>query len=205
MGCPINLVLASSSPRRRQLLTEMGWSSFKTRPAELDETPLMGEKPEEMVLRLAENKALAVGMHYALDTSVWILGADTTVNVGGIILEKPLDRRDAFRMIKLLAGKTHLVHTGIALVSSGVVRCSAVETTAVTFQSMQDEEIHAFVNTGEGDDKAGAYAIQGKGTFLVERIDGCYFNVVGLPLHRLSLMFAECGWPLASQWECFGS
>ena len=119
MGCPINLVLASSSPRRRQLLTEMGWSSFKTRPAELDETPLMGEKPEEMVLRLAENKALAVGMHYALDTSVWILGADTTVNVGGIILEKPLDRRDAFRMIKLLAGKTHLVHTGIALVSSG--------------------------------------------------------------------------------------
>ena len=205
MGRPINLVLASSSPRRRQLLAELGWNRFKTHPADLDECPLMNEKPEELVLRLAENKALAVAVHYIQDQSAWILGADTTVNVDGTILEKPLDRRDAFRMIKLLAGKTHLVHTGIALVSSGTVRCSAVETTAVTFQPLNDEEINAFVNTGEGDDKAGAYAIQGKGTFLVERIDGCYYNVVGLPLHRLSLMFAECGWPLVSQWECFGS
>lgn len=205
MDRTINLILASASPRRRQLLTEMGWRSFKTHPADLDESPLIHENPEEMVLRLAENKALAVGMHYCDDSSAWILGADTTVNVDGMILEKPRDRKDAFRMIKLLAGRTHLVHTGIALVSLGAVRCSAVETTAVSFQPMNDEEIHAFVNTGEGDDKAGAYAIQGRGTFLVERIDGCYFNVVGLPLHRLSVMFAECGWPLASQWECFGS
>lgn len=181
---------------------ELGWGNFTVCPANLDESALAGEKPEALVLRLAEKKALAVGGEYALDESAWVLGADTIVDVGGVILEKPRDRADAFRMIRLLSGRAHLVHTGVALVHAGTVQRSAVETTTVTFQPLSDEEIHSFVDTGEGDDKAGAYAIQGRGTLLVERIEGCYFNVVGLPLHRVSRMFAECGWSLVSQWEC---
>ena len=170
------LILASSSPRRRELLDNAG-IVFSVRVAGVDETRGEGETAVEYVRRLAEGKARAV----AREADEWVLGADTTVVVDEHILEKPLDAADARRMLILLAGRWHEVVTGICLVHpGGVVVDHAV--TRVRFAPMTEAEIDEYVATGEPEGKAGAYAIQGWASRFVERIEGCYFNVVGLPV-----------------------
>jgi septum formation protein len=173
------LVLASSSPRRSEILTAVGWP-FEAHPAHIDETRLEGESPEEFVGRLAREKAerVAGGRLFGL-----VLGADTTVVVEGHVLEKPRDEDEARRMLRLMSGRWHEVLTGVALVSAESGRAaSGVERTRVRFGEMTDEEIAWHVETGDVLDKAGAYAIQGRAALFIEAIDGDYWNVVGLPV-----------------------
>jgi len=196
MGCPVNLVLASGSPRRRELLTSLGWP-FTVRIPEVDESFLNGEDPEKAVVRLAGAKAEAAASGHPDE---WIVAADTVVSLEGKILGKPSSRGDASRMLSLLSGKTHTVFTGIAVFSpSG--REIGVEGTDVVFRTLGRDEIRAYAESGECGDKAGAYAIQGLGALLVEGIRGDYFNVVGLPLYRLSRMLGSLGFSLSDQWR----
>ena len=175
------LILASRSPRRSELLTAAG-ISFDVLAADIDETPHPNEAPDAYVERLAIEKARAV---LALRPGARVLGADTTVTIDGEILGKPVDEADAFRMLRLLNGRPHDVHTGVALVSATGVR-SAVATTRVWFDTMTDEDISWYVATGEPVDRAGAYAIQGFASRFIPRIDGSYSNVVGLPVALVS-------------------
>jgi len=173
------LILASSSPRRSEILTAVGWP-FETHPAGVDETRLAGEGAEEFVRRLAREKAEAVARTRLFGL---VLGADTTVVVDGEILEKPRDAEDARRMLRRLSGRWHEVLTGVALVRAET-GCSAVgiERTRVRFAETSEEEIAWHVETGDVLDKAGAYAIQGRAALFIEAIDGDYWNVVGLPV-----------------------
>jgi septum formation protein len=173
------LVLASASPRRRELLTQAGFS-FTVQPAHIPEDPFPDEDPIVYVTRLALEKALAVYAQLA-DTSARVLGADTTVIVDKHILGKPEDAADAARMLRLLSGRAHRVATGVALVTACSSQATA-EVTEVYFQPLTDAEIAEYVATGEPMDKAGAYAIQGRAARWIPRIEGCYFNVVGLPI-----------------------
>jgi septum formation protein len=173
------LILASSSPRRSEILTAVGWP-FETHPAGVDETRLAGEGPEAFVTRLAREKAEAVARTRLFGL---VLGADTTVLVGGEILEKPRDAGDARRMLRALSGRWHEVLTGVALVRAETGRVSVgLERTRVRFAETSDEEIDWHVETGDVLDKAGAYAIQGRAALFIEAIEGDYWNVVGLPV-----------------------
>lgn len=176
------LVLASASPRRRELLTQAGFD-FTVDPASIPEDPRPGENPVAYVTRLAREKAQAVyAKRGAQSADAIVLGADTTVVApNGEILGKPADESDAARMLRLLAGATHQVMTGVAVVSAARTEV-AVEVTEVSMLTISDAEIAAYVATGEPMDKAGAYAIQGRAARWIPRIHGCYFNVVGLPL-----------------------
>lgn len=183
------LVLASSSPRRRELLAQAGYR-FEVRPAHIPEDPLPGEDPIAYVTRLAREKAEAVfrdlaGAKFQPEendkSSPVVLGADTTVTLDDMILGKPEDTADAARMLRMLSGRTHRVITGVSVISASRMDVAA-EVTAVHFLTPSDEEIAAYVATGEPMDKAGAYAIQGRAARWIPRIEGCYFNVVGLPL-----------------------
>lgn len=179
------LVLASASPRRRELLTQAGFS-FTVSPVSIDEELRAHENPVAYVTRLAREKAEAVFAE--LDSSAVVIGADTTVVApNGEVLGKPLDAADAARMLRLLSGATHQVITGVAVVSATGVEVAA-EVTHVSVVTLLDEEIAAYVATGEPMDKAGAYAIQGYAARWIPRIHGCYFNVVGLPLALVSGM-----------------
>lgn len=185
------LVLASSSPRRRELLALAGFK-FSAIPAAIPEELRAGESAIAYVTRLAREKAQAVWSQSSAqdreDDALLVLGADTTVVAAdGQILEKPLDEADAVRMLRLLSGTTHLVITGVALVSSSNVEVAA-ELTYVSMLTVSDDEIAAYVATGESMDKAGAYGIQGRASRWVPRIHGCYFNVMGLPLALVSSM-----------------
>lgn len=180
------LILASRSPRRSELLTAAG-ISFEVLAADIDETPYPNEAPATYVERLAIEKARAV---LRLRPASRVLGADTTVTIDGAILGKPVDEADAARMLRLLSGRVHDVHTGVALVSGDGVR-SAVETTRVWFAAMTDEDISWYVATGEPVDRAGAYAIQGYASRFVTRIEGSYSNVVGLPVALVSSILKE--------------
>ena len=180
------LILASASPRRSELLTQIGFS-FEVIPAHIPENPLPGEDPTAYVTRLARQKAEAV---YASVSKIsaspqQVLGADTTVTLDSHILGKPEDAADAARMLRLLSGRTHRVITGVALVTGQSTEVAA-EGTLVTFLALSEAQIAAYVATGEPMDKAGAYAIQGLAARWIPRIEGCYFNVVGLPLARVS-------------------
>jgi septum formation protein len=169
-------VLASQSPRRAEILRQAG-ISFIVRSAPVDETPLPGERPEDYVQRLAEAKAMAI----RAEPEETVLGADTTVVVEGEMLGKPVDAADARRMLAALAGRRHQVLTGICLRrGSQVLRDFAA--THVWFAPMTEIEIDEYADSGEPMDKAGGYAIQGLASKFIERIDGCYFNVVGLPV-----------------------
>jgi septum formation protein len=183
------LVLASASPRRRELLTQAGFV-FSVHPAHIPEDPLPGEEPIAYVTRLARQKAEAVFTELSAAGSqegLAVLGADTTVTLDGHILAKPEDAADAARMLRLLSGRTHRVITGVAVAAAGRVEVAA-EVTAVRFLTLSEEEIAAYIATGEPMDKAGAYAIQGGAAKWIPRIEGCYFNVVGLPVALVGTM-----------------
>ena len=184
----IRILLASGSPRRRALLHDLGWN-FEVRSPDVDETPLPGEGSEALCERLARLKAGAV---HDVDKDTLVVAADTIVVVDGRILGKPADREEARRMLRLLQGRGHEVMTGVAVRCGGQV-LSGVERTAVHFRPLSEAETSAYAATGEGDDKAGAYAIQGKGALLISAIEGDYFNVVGLPLCRLGHMLESLG------------
>lgn len=200
----MNIVLASSSPRRKELLEQIGIKPIII-PAEVDESSLAADSAEELVEVLAEAKAQWV--FAKLDKSNYsspgfVLGADTVVVLDGQVLGKPVDAENAKNMLRTLSGKTHHVITGVCLISIPQGKIDTWhEVTKVTFRPLSDAEIAAYVMTGEPMDKAGAYGIQGKGALLVEKIDGCYNNVVGLPLGRLGEKLAEMG---VNLWETFG-
>jgi septum formation protein len=201
---PARLILASASPRRRELLAQAGFS-FTVESADVDESLRDGEEPAAYVLRLAVEKAQAVfarhsessgvplsGAPFMTASSSWVglnnaplivLGADTSVVLDGEILAKPEDAADAMRMLRRLSGRTHQVLTGVAAVTrAGVV--SGVETTEVVFAPIPETALAAYCATVEPLDKAGAYGIQGYAARWIPRIDGCYFNVMGLPIAR---------------------
>jgi septum formation protein len=181
----MHLVLASASPRRRELLTQAGFT-FDVHPAHIPEDPRPGEDPIVYVTRLAREKARTV-FGELKDPAATVLGADTTVTLDNHILGKPEDAADAARMLRLLSGRTHRVITGVAVVTTDSAEVAA-EVTGVRFLELSDEEIAAYVATGEPMDKAGAYAIQGRAARWIPRVEGCYFNVVGLPLSLVSTM-----------------
>lgn len=184
------MYLASQSPRRRELLEELGFS-LRVVPADIDEAHRAGEVPRDLVLRLAEQKAEASRARLAgrADDEL-LLAADTVVWTGDDALGKPADDADARRMLRELSGRTHHVSTGVCLLrlscqAQVVAARSFVETCAVTFFDLTDAQIAAYVASGEPRDKAGAYGIQGLGRLLVRGIEGDYFTVVGLPMARL--------------------
>jgi septum formation protein len=173
------LILASKSPRRRYLLEKAGLE-FTVIPSEVDENAAIRSAPESYVKSLAEAKAGDISSRYP---DSWIIGADTVVFIDNTILEKPASRDEAWAMLKRLSAKTHQVHTGYCICrkSSGHFFSECV-TTDVSFKKLSAMEINWYISSGEPFDKAGAYAIQGLGTFLVKRINGSYTNVVGLPV-----------------------
>ena len=181
------VILASASPRRADLLTAAG-VSFEVRAVDVDERPRDGEAAADYVARVAADKATA-----CLATSdEAVLAADTVVVVDGVILGKPADDGDAARMLRLLSGRGHDVLTGVAVRRGGAVTVG-VDTTAVVFAPLSDADIAWYVASGEPRDKAGAYAVQGLAARFVERIDGSYSNVVGLPIALVSRMLAGSG------------
>ncbi|MEP7113789.1 MAG: Maf family protein [Ilumatobacteraceae bacterium] len=181
------VVLASASPRRHELLTKIG-VQFEVRVPDIDESPHDDESPIEYVRRLATAKVAAVE---ATDGEL-VIGADTTVDVESQILGKPGDDRDAGAMLRRLSGRSHRVHTGVA-VSFGGRELVDVCTTMVTFVTLDDPAIQWYVSTGEPMGKAGAYALQGAGAVLVSGVDGSVSNVIGLPLHVLVELAASVG------------
>lgn len=188
---PPALILASASPRRRELLASLGLR-FTVRAADLDETPGAGEPPEETVVRLARGKAAAQAASGEI-----VLAADTVVVIDGELLGKPRDRDDARRMLARIAGREHTVLTGVALEEPGRGRrASALDRTQVRMAPLSPAEIDWYVGTGEPLDKAGSYAIQDLGALLVEEIHGNYTNVVGLPLPLTRRLFRELEWEL---------
>lgn len=185
------LVLASASPRRRELLAQAGFA-FDVITADIPELRKPGEDPIRFVTRLAREKAEAVAERHSIPPDMIVIGADTIVLVDDEILGKPEDAVDAARMLRLLSGRTHQVITGVCLLK-GSQRQRAAEVTFVRFNTLSDREIEEYIATGEPMDKAGAYAIQGRAGRWVPRIQGCYFNVVGLPLALVSSMIEAMG------------
>jgi septum formation protein len=191
------LVLASASPRRQELLRNAS-IPFEVRPTNIPEVPQPGEAPRAFAERMAREKALAV---FRLLPNDFVLGADTIVIVDAEILGKPRDRADAVRMLRLLSGRKHQVTTGVCLLGlrprdeNGKIGFEDVksETTLVTMDPLGEDDIHGYVSTGEPMDKAGAYAIQGRASRWISRIEGDYFNVVGLPVSLVYKMLREHG------------
>ena len=182
------VVLASSSPRRRELLTLIG-VRHAVRAADIDETPYAGEIPRAHAERLAREKTTAVA---ELEHDAVVIGADTIVVVDGDILGKPRDERDAAVMLRRLSGRTHMVLTAVA-VARGRRLVSGVEPVDVTFRRLTDDDITRYIATREPMDKAGAYGIQGFGATIVERVDGDYFAVMGLALGLMVRLMAQLG------------
>ncbi len=188
------LVLASASPRRQELLYNAG-IEFAIEPADIDETPRPGETAQACAERLAQEKALKIA---PLHPEAYTLGADTIVVVDGQILGKPADNADAERMLRLLSGRTHQVITGVCLVNplktaSSAEFAVASSTTKVILSELSPDEIRDYVATGEPVDKAGAYAIQGRASRWIPKIEGDYSNVVGLPIALVYRMLREAG------------
>lgn len=185
-----SIILASNSPRRKELLRQIGMS-FKSDPADVDERILPGEGAEEYAVRVALDKACAAAERAG--TGI-IIAADTIVVLGTTVLGKPADARDAERMLGMLSGKMHTVITGLVVMDAETGGTQTrVAVTKVWFRNLTREEIVSYVATGEPLDKAGAYGIQERGALLVQKIEGCYFNVVGLPLSLLGEMLVDFG------------
>jgi septum formation protein len=183
-------ILASSSPRRRELLASIGLT-FDVIPSHVPEIRGEHESPEEYVARLSRQKAAAIAGGHPSD---WVIAADTTVLLGEELLEKPLDKADARRMLATIAGRTHIVYTGVTLqnVSQGWLETRIAES-EVRMLPLSSEDIAWYVETGEPLDKAGAYAVQGIGAMFIDSIHGSYSNVVGLPLATLFQMLRKAG------------
>jgi septum formation protein len=186
----MKFILASSSPRRRELLASIGLT-FDVIPSHVPEVRDEHESPEEYVARLSREKAQAVASRYPND---WIIAADTTVLLGEQLLEKPADDADARRMLATIAGRTHIVYTGVTLqnVSAGWCETRIAES-EVRMLPLSSKDIAWYVETGEPLDKAGAYAVQGIGAMFIDSIHGSYTNVVGLPLATLFQMLRKAG------------
>src|SRR5215831_3535157 len=182
------LILASASPRPREILAAAG-IPFTVQAANVPEAPRADEDPGQYARRLAREKAQTVRQR---NPSSVVLGADTIVVVDGAILEKPVNDQDAARMLQLLSGRSHRVLTGVCLIGSGF-EDTRLESTTVTMQSLSDKEIRFYISTREPMDKAGAYAIQGIASRWISRIEGDYFNVVGLPVSLVYRMLSERG------------
>jgi len=191
------LILASGSPRRAELLTQIGLT-FAVRPADVDETALPGESPGCYVERLARIKAEVVA---AAAPGALVLGADTSVVVDGEILGKPSGPLSARATLMRLSGRTHQVLTAVALACDGDIR-SCLVTTDVTFRDLGAQEIDAYVASGEPMDKAGSYGIQGLGGIFVRELRGSYSAVVGLPLQETASLLADAGFPVWTNWPC---
>ena len=178
----LNFILASQSPRRRDILKQIGLTNLFIRPIDIEESIFRGETPSGAVLRLSLEKA----RHAALDASSddVIIAADTIVYAGGDIIGKPRDRADAVRMLKLLSNSTHEVYTGLSVIFRGE-ESQCFEKTLVSFNLLTDEEISLYLETGESFDKAGAYGIQAMGSLFVSVIEGNFYNVMGLPVAKL--------------------
>lgn len=188
----MKMILASSSPRRAEVLRAAGFAFEVTAPV-ADEAPRPGEAPVELVRRLAEEKARAAAKQ--VNGPALVVGADTLVLLHGAIYGKPVSAAEAAEMFRCYSGRTHEVVTGLAVLRlpDRALRVQH-ETTRVTFAPMTEEEIAAYIATGEPFDKAGAYAIQGIGGRFITRVEGCYFNVMGLPLSQLYRILRELGW-----------
>lgn len=182
------IVLASASPRREELIKRLGLD-FTVFPSKIDESQFDNLEPEEMVQELARAKAEEVA---ELVEDTIVIGADTVVVYNGEVLGKPEDERQAISMLKVLQGRKHKVFSGLAVVETDSRRTLIdFDETDVYMRSLEREEIEGYVKTGEPMDKAGSYGIQGIGGTLVERIDGSYYTVMGLPIHKLALMLKE--------------
>jgi septum formation protein len=190
---PHPLVLASASPRRRDLLVRAGLA-FEVLPADVTEEPRRGEAPRALVERLAAEKAASVRDRLPARPRRLVLGSDTIVTLDGEILGKPRDPEDAVSMLRRLAGRTHTVWTGVAVAETGdaALRIRSVES-RVTLRAVAEDELRAYVATGEPLDKAGAYALQGEGRRLVSCVEGSETNVIGLPLEETLALLAEAG------------
>ena len=194
----MGIVLASRSPRRRQLLEQMGLRDFRIVCSDADETASPGLTPPALVEALSARKAAAV--QHAAAAGDLIIAADTVVALDGRVVGKPADGPDAFAMLSALSGRRHQVYTGLTVVC-GAQRLTEHEVTAVTFRSLSSAEICAYIATGEPMDKAGAYGIQGRGALFVEGIEGDYYNVMGLPVCRLGRILARLGVDCARLWS----
>lgn len=184
------IILASSSPRRSELLRNAA-IPFQVKPSHVPEAPNPGEDPDLYPKRLARDKARAIQPEFP---DCFVLGADTVVIADQHLLEKPQNSEDAVRMLRILANGTHRVTTGVCLISPGGEKEDVrSETTQVSFGPMSEEEIRAYVASGEPMDRAGAYAIQGLASRWARRVEGCYFNVVGLPVPLVYRMLRESG------------
>lgn len=193
----MSVILASGSPRRRELLSMLGVRDLKIIPARGDENPPPGASPAETVMALSEAKANEVFTRLRdsseLSPGDIIIAADTIVELDGTILGKPKDTEDAHRMLRALSGRGHRVFTGVTVMSSSGEKLREYEVTTVRFREIDEDEIIRYTATGEPMDKAGSYGIQGRGSLLVESLDGDYFNVVGLPVCRLGKMLKKLG------------
>jgi septum formation protein len=188
----MKLILASASLRRAEILRDAGFH-FSVLSSAIDETPYAGENPHDLVERLAVAKAELVAAR-AVGPAI-IIAADTEVTIDGHVFGKPRSSDDARHMLEKLSGRTHSVLTGVALIRlPDAERITFVETTHVHFAALTADEITRYLATGEPHDKAGGYAIQGRAGRYIPRIEGCYFNVVGLPLARLQHALTELGW-----------
>ena len=186
----MKFILASSSPRRRELLASIGLA-FDVLPSNVPEVHQKGEAPEEYVGRLSREKAQALAN---LHPDRWVIAADTTVLFGETLLEKPADADDAVRMLSVIAGQTHFVYTGITLMNAeGGYHETRVSESEVRMLPLSEDEIRWYVRTGEPMDKAGAYAVQGIGSMFIESVHGSFTNVVGLPLATLYQMLRRAG------------
>ena len=186
----MRIILASGSPRRRELMGLFTGVDTVVHPARGEEKPHPELTPAELVRELSRAKAAEVAALFPDDI---VLGADTVVVCNGEVLGKPKDGADAARMLRLLSGREHEVLTGVTLMSPGGAARSVCEKTAVRFREMTDGEIAAYIATGEPTDKAGAYGIQGAAALFIERIEGDYYNVMGLPVCRVGGMLKELG------------
>ena len=193
---PPRLILASASPRRRELLQRAG-VAFTVVPSNTLEAAQVGETPDAYTLRVAAEKALDVARRHP---GTWVLGADTIVEIDGEVLGKPRDETEGKRMLHQLSGRTHRVITAFVLVDGGgQVRASQVVISTVTFKPLSEAQIQEYLATGEPFDKAGAYAVQGLGASLIERVAGSYTNVVGLPLDEVVAVLRAAGLLLAQE------
>ena len=186
----MDIILASQSPRRRELLGQMGLKGFKVLSPEVDEHVEGNPDPASLVEQLSLRKASAVAQR--ADEGDLIIAADTVVVLDGAVLGKPAGEREAFAMLSALSGNRHHVYTGVTVLQGGRT-LTAHECTTGTFREVEPHEISSYIATGEPMDKAGAYGIQGLGALLIQRIEGDYYNVMGLPVYRLGRMLAELG------------